>query len=113
MDSSRHYRISQYLFQAKLTNIGIILIFSVVLQESAKFILYSLNDNIHLKLVIVMIIIPTISNGIQFWITDNFLKKDITNIATDNEQQKKDETLPSFDTRLAIVDDKVIEVKPI
>jgi len=77
------------------------------LQESAKFLLSSLKENIHLKLVVVVIIIPTICNGIQFWITDNFLKKEGIKINSE-EQEKKDDIVSPTEINL-IIDDKINE----
>lgn len=77
------------------------------MQESAKFLLSSLKENIHLKLVVVVIIIPTICNGIQFWITDNFLKKEGIKINSE-EQEKKDDIVSPTEINL-IIDDKINE----
>ena len=61
--------------------------------------LLSLKHKIHTKLVLVVIIIPTICNSIQFWITDNIIKKDeillSAEIKKDEEKNLKKETIQS------------------
>ena len=58
--------------------------------------LLSVKHKIHTKLVLVVIIIPTICNSIQFWITDNIIKKDeillSAEIKKDEEKNLKKET---------------------
>lgn len=61
--------------------------------------LLSVKHKIHTKLVLVVIIIPTICNSIQFWITDNIIKKDeillSAEIKKDEEKNLKKETIQS------------------
>lgn len=89
------------------------MVFAKQLQDSAKFILSSMKNNVHLKLIIVVIIIPTVCNSIQFWVTDNILKKEEESIVPlekkELNQEIKIEEIPS-DIKLN-VDDKVNEIK--
>ncbi|EAR87294.1 vaculolar membrane protein (macronuclear) [Tetrahymena thermophila SB210] len=56
---------------------------------ASYFLLYWLNSMPVVKLVFVMIIIPTIMNGMQFWIQDNVLKK--KSYAADTEDIEEDD----------------------
>lgn len=59
-------KIFLYVIQFKLSS---------VLQLAGDFLFDWLNGMPNLKLIIVMVFVPLILNGIQFWIQDNFLKK--------------------------------------
>jgi|LauGreDrversion4_2_1035121.scaffolds.fasta_scaffold596418_2 hypothetical protein len=73
-----------------MTCIGIILIFGVFLQNLAQIILSPLGNYVHIKLVIVVIIVPGICNSIQYWITDNILKKEEP-YSSENKNEVKEE----------------------
>jgi hypothetical protein len=73
-----------------MTCIGIILIFGVFLQNIAQTILSPLGNYVHFKLVLVVIIVPGICNSIQFWITDNILKKEEPYLS-ENKNEVKEE----------------------
>jgi hypothetical protein len=69
---------------AKLTTIGLLLIFSKLIENVGKMILAPVSLSPKLKLVLVMIIFPLFFNILQFWITDNFIKM---------QQEDRDEIL--------------------
>lgn len=62
------------VFISKLISFGSILVFYSLLNEAGIFILGPLLAYPKLKLLFVMVILPTILNLFQFWFTDNFLK---------------------------------------
>lgn len=45
------------------------------MEKVAQILLYPIKYNTQIKLVFVMIIIPSVFNGLQLWLTDNIIKK--------------------------------------
>lgn len=60
---------------AKLTVFSILLIFYKIVENFGKLVLAPMKTNPKVKLVMVMIVIPTFFNILQFWFTDNFIKR--------------------------------------
>ena len=73
-------QVSQWLIiitTAKLIILIIILIFQNTLLQIGVLILYPIAKYPRLLLLVVMILVPTALNSLQFWIIDEFLKKKI------------------------------------
>jgi hypothetical protein len=59
----------------KLSMVLLMIVFGTPLQATAGFILSPFMTSPELKLLAVMIVTPICMNALQFWITDNFIKK--------------------------------------
>jgi hypothetical protein len=96
------FKFSKYFYQlfwwliivllSKLTVLGILLIFYKFVENVGKLILSPIKSNPKIKLVVVMIILPTLFNIIQLWFTDNFIKiqTDVKENIDENNKNKID-----------------------
>eukprot|EP01016_Furgasonia_blochmanni_P021228 TRINITY_DN2351_c0_g1_i2.p2 TRINITY_DN2351_c0_g1~~TRINITY_DN2351_c0_g1_i2.p2 ORF type:complete len:167 (+),score=22.78 TRINITY_DN2351_c0_g1_i2:112-612(+) len=64
-----------FVFLSKILLLGVQAMFAALLVEMSAHLWSSLDNMPNFKLLIVMVIVPVIMNSFQFWIQDNFLKK--------------------------------------
>lgn len=70
---------------AKLLTLYMLFQFIFPLNDIISVVFSVFHDKPEIELVLVMIIIPTIMNTIQFWVTDTFLKKQVDDEVADSE----------------------------
>lgn len=70
---------------AKLITLYMLLQFLYPLNEIISVIFRIFHDKPQIELVLVMVVIPTIMNTIQFWVTDTFLKRKVDEEVPDSE----------------------------
>lgn len=68
--------------------ITIMLLFSIPLSILASYVLSPLDFSSEFKLFVVMVLTPLIMNSVQFWITDNVIRKRSHNANSNNSEQK-------------------------
>merc|ERR1711964_433009 len=59
----------------KASMVGLMFAANEPLQQTAHLVLTPVMNNNHVKLLVVMILTPFCMNTLQFWITDNFIRK--------------------------------------
>jgi hypothetical protein len=62
----------------KLLILTTLLNFLLPINSWINYIFTGISDNAELELIVVMILVPTLLNSVQFWVTDTFLKKHFT-----------------------------------
>eukprot|EP00927_Polykrikos_kofoidii_P077401 TRINITY_DN7433_c0_g1_i1.p1 TRINITY_DN7433_c0_g1~~TRINITY_DN7433_c0_g1_i1.p1 ORF type:complete len:238 (-),score=39.82 TRINITY_DN7433_c0_g1_i1:188-901(-) len=59
----------------KAIMVAVMVVFATPLESIAHYLLGPFMENARLKLIVVMIVTPVCMNSLQFWVIDNFIKK--------------------------------------
>ena len=77
----------------KLITLSIIVQFLIPIDRLISFIFEYFHTRPQLELVLVMVIIPSVLNAVQFWVTDTFLKRQTDHIPLSTSDTDLDEEL--------------------
>lgn len=86
-----------------MTTFGLLLILYKPAEGLGRLMLSSVKYSPRLKLVLVMIVLPVIFNGMQFWLTDNIIKskaqdEGYTKLPSDEEKHSNSDFMTGINT---------------